>query len=182
MFNMTKLTSLVVVLLATLVSTTPIDAQHGGGHDGPSCEPRPPRDGKCWKDVLGLKWTVHSFDYYASYLFTNPAHQNSWGYVNFNLTNNIVPYTAVCEASSSQLTDFFYGTVDYTCILQADAPAGAAVKFRFSRPSGQLDITESIICSEKKKYEARPLLPPRFSFSDWYLCSYFSYFSSMRAS
>ncbi|KAK4152286.1 hypothetical protein C8A00DRAFT_44633 [Chaetomidium leptoderma] len=148
---MTRLIPLVVAVLATLASPTPIDAQHGGdGHNGPSCDSRPPRDGKCWKDILGLKWTVHGFDYHASYTFTNPAHQNSWGYVNFNLTNNLVPYTAVCAAASSQLSDFFYGTLDYSCTLPAEAPAGAAVKFRFSRPSGQLDITESIVCSEKK--------------------------------
>jgi hypothetical protein len=154
MFNMTKLTPFVTVLLATLASATPIDDRHGGGHHGPGCQPRPPHDGNCRKDVHGLQWTVHGFDYHGSYLFTNPAHQNSWGYVNFNLTNDVVPYTAVCEASSSQLTDFFYGTIDYACTLPADAPAGATVKFRFSRPSGQLDITESIICGEKKKYKA----------------------------
>jgi hypothetical protein len=97
---------------------------------------------------------VHGFDYHASYTFTHPAHQNSWGYVNFNLTNNVVPYTALCAASSSQLSDFFYGTFDYSCTLPASAPAGAAVKFRFSRPSGRLDITESIVCSENKlKYD-----------------------------
>jgi hypothetical protein len=151
MFKMAKLVPLALFLLATLASAArPIGARTGGGGDGPGCKPRLPRDGKCWKDILGLEWTVHGFDYHASYTFTNPAHQNSWGYVNFNLTNNVVPYTAVCSAASSQLSDFFYGTVDYTCKLPAEAPAGAAVKFRFSRPSGQLDITESILCTEKQ--------------------------------
>ena len=137
---MTKFVSLVFALAAALASAT----------DGPGCKPRPPRDGKCWKDILALEWTAHAFDYHASYIFSNPAHQNSWGYVTFNLTNTVVPYTAVCSAASSQLSDFFYGTVDYTCKLPAEAPAGAAVKFRFSRPSGQLDITESILCTEKQ--------------------------------
>jgi len=146
---MFQLKPLVVLLLATFASATPLNARTDD--HGPKCVPR---NGKCWKDVKGLEWTVHGFDFHASYTFTNPAHQNSWGYVNFNLTNNVVPYTAVCEAASSQLTDFFYGTVDYTCKLPADAPEGASVKFRFSRPSGRLDITESIVCSEKNaKYE-----------------------------
>ncbi|KAL2131456.1 hypothetical protein VTI74DRAFT_5086 [Chaetomium olivicolor] len=140
-----------VFLLTSLASANPIHPRTGGDHhEGPKCEPRPPRDGKCWKDILGLQWTVHGFDYHASYIFSTPSHQNSWGYVNFNITNNVVPYTAVCSAASSQLTDFFYGTVEYTCTLPATAPASAAVKFRFSRPSGQLDITESIVCSENK--------------------------------
>ena len=146
---MMKLTPLVITtLLAALSSSSPVELRTDGGHG--HCKPRPPRDGECWKDLLGLTWTVHGFDYHASYTFTNPAHQNSWGYVNFNLTNNVVPYTAVCAASSSQLSNFFYGTVDYTCTLPVDAPAGSAVMFRFSQPSGQLDIKESIICTEKK--------------------------------
>jgi hypothetical protein len=148
---------LVLTPLIALGSSTLLDTRHDGGHAGHGCKPKPPRNGKCWGDILGLRWTVHGFDYHASYTFTNPAHQNSWGYVNFNLTNNVVPYTAVCAASSSQLADFFYGTLDYSCSLPADAPAGASVTFRFSRPSGELDITESIICSEQKTtYGPRP--------------------------
>ncbi|KAH6851341.1 hypothetical protein B0I37DRAFT_133722 [Chaetomium sp. MPI-CAGE-AT-0009] len=147
---MAKLTLLVVAFLNTLAYSTPLDARTGGGSGGPGCEPKPPRNGKCWEDILGLHWTIHGFDYHASYTFTNPAHQNSWGYVNFNLTNTVVPYTAVCAATSSQLSDFFYGTVDYSCSLPANAPAGASVTFRFSRPSGQIDITEAIKCNEGK--------------------------------
>jgi hypothetical protein len=153
---MTNLIPLFTTLLLIFpVSGTPVDhAKRAEGHHSPSCEPKPPRNGKCWNDILGLRWTVHGFDYHASYTFTNPAHQNSWGYVNFNLTNNVVPYTALCAASSSQLSDFFYGTVDYSCTLPASAPAEATVTFRFSRPSGHLDITESIVCSENKlKYD-----------------------------
>jgi hypothetical protein len=117
-----------------------------GQAGGRSCDAKP----KCWKDVLGLQWTVQGFDYHAQYTFTSPAHQNSWGYVNFNVSNNVVPYTAVCGASSSQLTDFFYGTMDYTCTLPAAAPIGSTVKFRFSRPAGQLDIEETVVCEGKK--------------------------------
>ncbi|EAQ87049.1 hypothetical protein CHGG_08302 [Chaetomium globosum CBS 148.51] len=147
---MAKLIALVLTFLATLAYSTPIDARHGGGHGGSGCGPKLPRDGKCWKEALGLRWTVHGFDYHASYTFTNPAHQNSWGYVNFNLTSNVVPYTAVCSASSSQLSNFFYGTVDYSCSLPADAPAGASVTFRYSSPSGKLEIKESFLCNEGK--------------------------------
>jgi hypothetical protein len=124
----------------------------GGGGDGPGCSANPP-DGKskCWEDVMTLGWTVHGFDYHASYIFTTPAHQNSYGYVNLNLTNNMVPYTATCSATSGQLQDFFYGTQWYPCTLPSTAPAGAAVSFRFNRPTGQLDLNETIICGEDDK-------------------------------
>ncbi|KAK0612782.1 hypothetical protein B0T17DRAFT_459803, partial [Bombardia bombarda] len=96
------------------------------------------------------EWTVQNFDYHASYIFSTPAHQNSWGYVNFNLTNNLSPpTTAVCSAASSQLSDFFYGTVSYACTLPADAPEGSAVGFLFSRPSGKLDIHETVVVGSK---------------------------------
>ena len=139
---------LTTTLLFSSASSNPVAARHGD--DGPACPTKPPHGGKCWKDILALEWTVHGFDYHASYIFSTPAHQNSWGYVNFNLTNNVVPYTAACSASSNQLTDFFYGSVEYACTLPSSAPAGSAVAFKFNRPTGQLDIKETIICNENK--------------------------------
>lgn len=91
-----------------------------------------------------LQWTIHGFDYHASYIFTTPAHQNSWGYVNFNLTNNLVNYQMSCSAASNQLSDFFYGTLAYACTPSDNAPVGAGANFKFSRPTGQLDIEETI--------------------------------------
>src|SRR5687767_900631 len=41
-------------------------------------------------------WKVENFDYHASYIFTTPAHQNSWGYVNFTLSNPALNYKPVC--------------------------------------------------------------------------------------
>ncbi|KAK4201149.1 hypothetical protein QBC40DRAFT_339263 [Triangularia verruculosa] len=83
--------------------------------------PHKRRDGKCGggpdpitmctKTLEALKWTVHDFDFHASYVFTNPAHQNSWGYM--------------CR------------------------PAGARVGFKFSRPAGTLEISETVGCSDK---------------------------------
>lgn len=116
--------------------------------DGPGC-PSPPRP-NCEGKAKSLKWTVHGFDYHASYIFTTPAHQNSYGYVNFNLSNTAVPYTATCSATSDQLTDFFFGTMWYPCTLPSTAPAGAAVSFQFNRPTGELDITETVVCAAEK--------------------------------
>ncbi len=88
------------------------------------------------------KWTVTEFDFHAIYVFTTPAHQNSWGYVSFNLTNNLIPYTFSCATASNQQSDFFYGTVQYACSPTDDAPYGAAASFKFNRPTGQLDVEE----------------------------------------
>ncbi|KAF3765651.1 hypothetical protein M406DRAFT_356003 [Cryphonectria parasitica EP155] len=91
-------------------------------------------------------WTIEDFDYHASYVFSTPAHQNSWGYASFNLTNPAVPDTvASCSASSDQLEDFFYGTVWYDCAGSDAAPA----TFAFSRPSGELDINQTWVCDDE---------------------------------
>ncbi|ORY68551.1 uncharacterized protein BCR38DRAFT_335597 [Pseudomassariella vexata] len=98
-------------------------------------------------------WTVEDFDYHASYTFTTPAHQNSWGYVNFNLSNPALTYKASCSASSNQLSDFFYGTMPYTCTV----PDGSTAKttFDFSRPSGKLNVNQTWVCSDlDPKYPA----------------------------
>jgi len=46
---------------------------------------------KCTSRSTKVKeWTVHDFDFHSSEVFTTPAHQNSWGYVNFTLSNPVV--------------------------------------------------------------------------------------------
>jgi hypothetical protein len=143
--------SFIHILLA--VQAIPLAAslaiqQREKGPDGAGC-PAPPRP-NCESKAKSLKWTVHGFDYHASYIFTTPAHQNSYGYVSFNLSNTAVAYTASCSAMSSQLTDFFYGNQYFPCTLPSTAPAGAAVSFQFNRPTGQLDVTETVVCEAKK--------------------------------
>lgn len=93
-----------------------------------------------------FSWSIEDFDYHASYVFTTPAHQNSWGYVNFNLTNPALEYPAVCSASSSQLSDFFYGTMIYNCELPESSTTKAT--FDFSRPSGELNVNQTWTCSD----------------------------------
>ncbi|CAJ2506636.1 Uu.00g078220.m01.CDS01 [Anthostomella pinea] len=92
-------------------------------------------------------WTVEDFDYHASYIFTTPAHQNSWGYASFNLTNPALTYKASCSASSDQLSDFFYGNFPYKCTV----PDGSTTEtsFDFSRPSGHLDVNQTWSCSDQ---------------------------------
>ncbi|KAI5867895.1 hypothetical protein GGS23DRAFT_543019 [Durotheca rogersii] len=93
-----------------------------------------------------FEWTIEDFVYHSNYIFTTPAHQNSWGYVDFNLTNPALEYPAVCSARSNQLSDFFYGTMPYRCTV----PDGSTTEttFDFSRPSGALNVNQTWTCSD----------------------------------
>lgn len=100
-----------------------------------------------------FKWTIQDFDYHASYIFTTPSHQNSWGYVNFSLSNPALPdvQVASCNAASSQLSEFFYGTLQYNCTFdgQLGEPGPAPAKFTFSRPSGELVVDQKWVCRDQ---------------------------------
>ncbi|KAI1477833.1 hypothetical protein F4774DRAFT_387847 [Daldinia eschscholtzii] len=124
-----------ITALLPLVATAPVELNNRDSNPG------------CQDASFGdFKWTIENFDYHASYIFTTPAHQNSWGYVNFNLTNPALEYQAICSASSNQLSDFFYGTMPYTCTV----PEGYTTKttFDFSRPSGKLNVNQTWTCSD----------------------------------
>jgi len=96
-----------------------------------------------------FSWTVDNFDYHASYIFTTPAHQNSYGFLNFTLSNPALPSAAICSASSSQLSDFFYGNIWYTCNIPDSGHEGTATAFAFNRASGQLDFNQTWSCSDE---------------------------------
>ena len=92
-----------------------------------------------WK---AMAWTARAFDFHASYIFTTPAHQNSWGYASFELFNPADQSTTHCEAASNQLSDFFYGTVQYKC-------NDTRTTFDFSRPANQLRVQQSWVCADR---------------------------------
>lgn len=93
-------------------------------------------------------WKVIQFDFHSSYVFTNPSHQNSWGYVNFTLSNPALDYKPICTATSNQLSDFFYGTTTYTCHTP-DVPGAGTSTFTFSRPSNELRINQTWRCPDE---------------------------------
>ncbi|KAI1503304.1 hypothetical protein F5X99DRAFT_110772 [Biscogniauxia marginata] len=136
--------------LSTIVSVLPLVAAAPFGLDSRDSNP-----GCQDASLNNFAWTIENFDYHASYIFTTPAHQNSWGYVNFNLTNPALEYKAQCSATSNQLSDFFYGTMPYKCT----GPEGSTTEttFSFSRPSGQLDLNQTWVCSD-----ADPQYPTTF--------------------
>lgn len=96
-----------------------------------------------------FSWMVDNFDYHASYVFSTPAHQNSWGYVNFNLSNPALSYKAICSGSSSQLNDFFYGNFWYKCSVPDGSPTGTGATFAFDRALARLDFNQTWMCSDK---------------------------------
>ncbi|KAG6010719.1 hypothetical protein E4U43_008543 [Claviceps pusilla] len=104
------------------------------------------------KSSHAREWHVKDFEFYASYIFTTPAHQNSWGHVNFTLENPALNFVSQCEGSSNQLTDFFYGNFAYNC---AQKLPSADTSFTFSRPTGELVINQSWACvSEGSRFWA----------------------------
>ncbi|KAK4179163.1 hypothetical protein QBC36DRAFT_343964 [Triangularia setosa] len=93
-----------------------------------------------------FQWQASNFDFHASYIFSTPAHQNSWGYASFDLLNPADQSTAHCSAASNQLNDFFYGTVQYSC---NDTLRGGSTKFDFNRPTGELRVEQSWTCRDQ---------------------------------
>ncbi|KAG5913083.1 hypothetical protein E4U53_005022 [Claviceps sorghi] len=106
-----------------------------------------PRTNSCTRQSSQTtEWHVKDFDFHASYIFTTPAHQNSWGYVKFTLENPSQKFKSECEGSSNQLSDFFYGTFAYNCTQPVPDSEST---FTFSRPSGRLTINQSWTCAEE---------------------------------
>lgn len=93
------------------------------------------------------EWTVQNFDYHASYTFSTPAHQIASGFVNFTLANKGVAYSPVCSAMSTQLEDFFYGTMIYDCEIPNNSSDKAT--FTFNRPTGEVQINQTWSCGEE---------------------------------
>lgn len=125
-------------LTAAFLATTALAAPASKATDKNSCTS---------KSIKVAEWTVHDFDFHASYTFTTPAHQNSYGYVNFTLANPALDYRAVCSTQSSQLQDFFYGNMNYNC-TKPDGSWDEAT-FNFSRPTGQLNINQTWYCPDE---------------------------------
>ncbi|KAG6018207.1 hypothetical protein E4U41_004006 [Claviceps citrina] len=98
------------------------------------------------KSTRTREWHVKDFDFHASYIFTTPAHQNSWGYVNFTLENPSLKFKSHCEGSSNQLSDFFYGNFVYKC---TQPTRNSEASFTFSRPQQQLMINQTWTCAEE---------------------------------
>lgn len=136
-------TSALLLAIAPLVPANPV-----------SMAPRESSTGCSNSSLHNFEWQVEAFDFHASYIFSTPAHQNSWGYASFNLTNPAVPDVVTsCSASSNTVNDFFYGSPWYTCTASG-TPDPAPASFAFNRPTGELKINQTWTC-----FDADPKYP-----------------------
>ncbi|KAI9163886.1 hypothetical protein HJFPF1_05516 [Paramyrothecium foliicola] len=98
------------------------------------------------RSTRASKWIVENFDFHASYIFSTPSHQNSWGYVNFTLANPVLDYKPVCTAASNWLSDFYYGNTIYNCDVPVE---GDVASFTYDRAGGALRINQTWNCLEE---------------------------------
>ncbi|KAK4201966.1 hypothetical protein QBC40DRAFT_277171 [Triangularia verruculosa] len=133
---LTSALSLALAVLLTGTSASPLFARQTNS-DETSCSDT---------SFKHFQWQASNFDFHASYIFSTPAHQNSWGYASFDLLNPADQSTAHCSAASNQLNDFFYGTVQYSC---NDTLRGGSTKFDFNRPTGELRVEQSWTCRDQ---------------------------------
>ncbi|KAL7944262.1 hypothetical protein V8C42DRAFT_326322 [Trichoderma barbatum] len=140
---MLSILSTCALLLAGSALALPSIPRADNSINSPYPVPPSPAPGCTDRSTKLTEWKVTDFDFHASYVFTTPAHQNSWGYVNFTLINPAANYTSDCSASSNQLQDFFYGNFKYSCNVPVLADTAT---FTFSRPDSQLRINQTWNC------------------------------------
>ncbi|KAI0170271.1 hypothetical protein BJ166DRAFT_575732 [Pestalotiopsis sp. NC0098] len=134
--------------ISTLAAILPLAAAAPTGYDtsSPYYDSNPGCQASSTKDFA---WEITGLEYHASYIFTTPAHQNSWGYVNFNLSNPALTYNTTCSASSDQLSDFFYGTQNYKCTNNGAEHPSTETTFNFNWPTRELNINQSWVCADE---------------------------------
>ncbi|KAH6683567.1 hypothetical protein F5X68DRAFT_22816 [Plectosphaerella plurivora] len=138
--------SILFLLLAPLALASPVILE--ARNTTKSCMARSP----------GMtEWELEDFDFHASYIFSTPSHQNSWGNVTFTAFNSVHNTRTRCSAKSNRLNDFFYGEVEYACDTNGDANLGAA-KFTFNRPSGEVTMEQTWYCHDNPNFP-----PARFT-------------------
>jgi hypothetical protein len=162
--NLSDMLFTLLPLLALLPFATPSPTPGGGGGPGhggpggPSGGPHhggpPDHGGQTCPDNNCLSTSVRDFgwdltlEYRAFWYFTNPAHQNSWGHVNFTLKNPAVASTISCQYDSDRLTDFFYGDFWMTCVPTPAVPAITSTYFKFFTHS-KFELNQTWVCDDK---------------------------------
>ncbi|KAH8905007.1 hypothetical protein BR93DRAFT_898453 [Coniochaeta sp. PMI_546] len=100
-------------------------------------------------------WSLSDIYFHSSVIFSTPAHQIDGGWVSFSLTHPAVAGVSFdCEASSTQLHDWFYGDQYYVCTGKADGEGGEAVNqttahFRYDRVTGRVDVNQTWVCRDQ---------------------------------
>jgi hypothetical protein len=139
-------TNLILTLLLPLAASLPGGPPHGGPGGGGG-KPICPSNTCLSTSISNFAWDV-SLEYHSSETFTTPAHQNSWGYVNLNLTNPVAPKTVIhCSASSNRLSSFFFGDQWFGCEANdaAKAKGLGETSFRYFTKS-RVDLNQTWGC------------------------------------
>ncbi|KAB5579896.1 hypothetical protein GE09DRAFT_1080114 [Coniochaeta sp. 2T2.1] len=101
------------------------------------------------------QWQLTDFDFHSSIIFSTPSHQIDGGWVSFSLKHPAVKGVDFdCEASSTQLQDFFYGGVWYPCEAKASETGGEELgktkaSFMFDRSTGMVNVSQSWVCRDQ---------------------------------
>ncbi|KAI1339372.1 hypothetical protein F5Y15DRAFT_384107 [Xylariaceae sp. FL0016] len=92
-----------------------------------------------------FEWTIQTFSYNLSYVYTTPAHHNDYGSIGFDLANPALEYQTTCEASSSSISTLFL--VNHDCTMLNGSTTETT--FSFSQSSGLLDVNQTWVCSNE---------------------------------
>jgi hypothetical protein len=132
-------------LLAVPALASPIESRQTGTQSKRVC-----------RDAVSqlTSWDFEDFHFHSDYIFSTPAHQNSWGYLSFNVTNPILENLGEpplsCTFQSSRLSDFFYETDIYKC-----EGSDVSAEVTYDRPSGNLTFSQSWYCYDQPQWPAR---------------------------
>ena len=98
--------------------------------------------------MKALEWVAVNLHFHSSITFSTPAHQIPGICVSFNLSNSALPYAMSCAASSTQLSDFFYGNQWFSCSAPDSTPSAYEASFQFDKAGGRLDIKQRWLCTD----------------------------------
>jgi hypothetical protein len=82
--------------------------------------------------------------------FTTPSHQNSYGYLSFEVHNPILDYVIQCDTMSTTLPEFYSAGREWTCY--APPGIGGSVTFSYDRSTGKLDLIQKWVCYDDPVY------------------------------
>ncbi|KAI6357810.1 hypothetical protein MCOR25_007563 [Pyricularia grisea] len=147
------LATLLLTILPLLATSNPLPSRPTGRDPQPRIVNDSTAVGCLASSWSPPKWTVSDFVYRGSWTYSTPSHQNAWGSVDFNLaTEALAPSVSKCSATSSRLTDFFYGDQTYRCDLPTGAMAGGGTggeaTFEFNRAANWLRVNQTWTCHD----------------------------------
>jgi hypothetical protein len=91
-------------------------------------------------------WMLENILYNSSDTYTTPAHHFGSGYVSFSLASNVRNVSAQCNATTSQVPNFFDGNQWYPCKFSDSALPSDQAWFKFTASAAKLEINQTYTC------------------------------------